>query len=200
MRAPGNAAPQAPAHVDGQQLVHWFTVQGDMAGILQRGVRALTSRARNPDVIPQGPADELARLREQLHNQRRNNLEMKQTLQNQALEIDAYQHKWQLAGQEAQSFGQPARNDSEDFVCCDLVAVERFESTLQKEYDAQLHTRMHALQDECRDHVTGNELKMRAELQQAPQHEFALCRQSTPRWRSPWTRSRKPMSLSLASA
>ena len=42
VRAPGNAAPQAPAHMNGQQLVQWLTVQaGDMTGTLHHGVRAL---------------------------------------------------------------------------------------------------------------------------------------------------------------
>ena len=60
-----------------------------------------------------------------------------------------------LAGQEAQSFAQRTRCSSEDFVRCELAAVEHFESNLQKDCDAQLHTRMHALQDECRDRVSG---------------------------------------------
>ena len=33
---------------------------------------------------------------------------------------------------------------------------------------------MHALQDHCRDHVSG-ELKVRAELQHGLEHESALC-------------------------
>ena len=37
---------------------------------------------------------------------------------------------------------------------------------------------MHALQDECRDRVTGEELKMQIELQHALEHESALCKQS----------------------
>ena len=79
-------------------------------------MRALSSRTSSAAVILQERADELARLREQLHRQRRNNLEMKQMLQNQALAIDAFQHQWQLAGQEAHSFAQRARNNSEDCV------------------------------------------------------------------------------------
>ena len=117
-------------------------------------------------------------LHEQLRRQRRSNLEMKQMLQNQVLAIDAFQHKRQLAGQEAQSFVQCRRKNSEDFVRCELAAVERFESTLQKECDAQLHHRTLALQNKCWDHVAG-ELKTRAEFQQALQHESALCIQST---------------------
>ena len=34
---------------------------------------------------------------------------------------------------------------------------------------------MHELQDECRDHVTGEGLKMHAELPHALEHESALC-------------------------
>ena len=103
---------------------------------------------------------------------------MKQTLQNQTLAIETFQHKGGLAGQEPQSFAQCTRNNSEDFVRCKLAAVQHFESSLQKEHDTQIHARMHALQDECRDHVAGEELKTRAELQHAPEHESALCRQS----------------------
>ena len=65
LRAPGNAAPQALAQQDGQQLVQWLTVQAeDMAGTLQHGVRTLISRTCNPDTRPPGQADEFARLRE----------------------------------------------------------------------------------------------------------------------------------------
>ena len=98
-------------------------------------------------------------------------------LQNQALAIETFQHQRQLAVQEAQSFAQRTRNSSEDFVRCELAAVQSFESSLQKEHDTQLHTRMHALQDERRDHVTGEELKVCAELHHALERESALCRQ-----------------------
>ena len=110
----------------------------------------------------------------------------KQTLQNQALAVDTVQHKWQLARQEAQSFLQRARSQPGDFIRWTLVALERLKSNLQKEYDDQLHCKMHALQDECQDHVSGEELKMRTERQKAPQHESALCRQMLSRSKSPW--------------
>ena len=125
MRAPGNAVPQAPAQMVSQQLVQWLTVQaGDMAGTLQHGVRTVFSPTSSPDVITPG--------------QRRSNLEMKQTLQNQALVIETFKHKRQLAVQEAQSFAQRTRNNSEDFVRCELAAVYHFKASLQKEHDAQL--------------------------------------------------------------
>ena len=38
------------------------------------------------------------------------------------------------------------RSSSGDFVPCELAAVEHFEPNLQKEHDAHLHYRMHALQ------------------------------------------------------
>ena len=85
---------------------------GDMAGTLQHGVRARFCLTISPDL----QADELAHLREQLQRQRRSNLEMKQVLKNEALAIDAFQCMRQFAGQEAQSFAQRTRNNSEDFV------------------------------------------------------------------------------------
>ena len=110
----------------------------------RHGVRALISRTSRPETVPPGQADELACLREQLAAQtRRHTLETKQMLQNQALAIETFQHKGQLAGQKAQSFAQRTRNNSEDFVRCEL-AVQRFELSLQKKHDTQLHTRMHA--------------------------------------------------------
>ena len=117
---------------------------GDMAGTLQHRLRALISRSSN-EVMPRGQADELARLRDQLRQQRRSNLEMKQMLKNQVLAIKA-----------ARPF-----------------------NTSERQYDAQLHTRRHALQDECRERVSGEEFKMRAELRQILQRESALCRQLT---------------------
>ena len=60
------------------------------------------------------------------------------------------------------------------FVRCELAAVERFESHLQKEYDAQLHNNSHALPDEHQDHVNGAKLKKHAEPQQILQHEINL--------------------------
>ena len=75
VRAPGNAAPQTAAQIDGLQLVQWLTVQeGDMAGTIHHG-------GSSPD------------LSHQLHTRWRNNLEMKQMLQNQTLAIETFQHK-----------------------------------------------------------------------------------------------------------
>ena len=59
------------------------------------------------------------------------------------------------------------RAQSEDFVPAELTAVRKFEDSLQRQYDGQLRSHVHVLQDECRDHVGQEEGKMRKELQHA---------------------------------
>ena len=81
---------------------------------------------------------------------------MKAMLHNQALAIDVFQHKWEMAGSEAQTFIQRTRSRFEDFVRCEMIAIERFEFRLQREYECRIHDHALTLQDECRDHV-GNE-------------------------------------------
>ena len=59
------------------------------------------------------------------------------------------------------------RAQSEDFVRAELTAVQRFEDSLQRQFDGQLKSHVHALQDECREHIGQEEDKMRRELQHA---------------------------------
>ena len=98
---------------------------------------------------------------------------MKAMLHNQALAIDAFQHKRQMAGSEAQAFIQRTRSLSEDFVRREMTATERFETRVQhcQEYECRIRDHVLTLQDECRDHVGSEEMKPRAELQQTLQHE-----------------------------
>ena len=96
-------------------------------------------------------------------------------LRNQALAIDTFHSKWHMAGQEAHAFIARTRAQSEDFVRAKLTAVQRFEDSLQRQYDGQLRSHVNALQNECRDHVGQEEDKMRKELQRALTQEFSMC-------------------------
>ena len=84
---------------------------------------------------------------------------MKAMLRNQALAIDAFQHKWQMAGSEAHFYSANKIPQSEDFVRCEMTAIESFESRLQQEYECRIRDRVLALQDECRDHVGNKEMQ-----------------------------------------
>ena len=97
-------------------------------------------------------------------------------LQNQALAIETFQSKWQMADQEAHAFIARTRAQSEDFVRAELATVQRFEDSLQRQCDGQLRSHVNALQDECRDHVGQEEDKMRKELQHALTQESSMCR------------------------
>ena len=66
-----------------------------------------------------------------------------------------------MAGQEARAFVAKTRSQSEDFARAELLSVPRFEDSLQRQYDGQLGSHVHALQDECRDHVGQQEVKLR---------------------------------------
>ena len=81
-----------------------------MTGALQHGVRALLTRANASPPELRGHTDDLARLKGQLQYQKRSNHEMKAMLHSQALATDAFQHKWQMAGSEAQAFIQRTTN------------------------------------------------------------------------------------------
>ena len=70
-----------------------------------------------------------------------------------------------MAGQEAHAFIASTRAQSEDFVRAEFTVVQRFEDSLQRQYDGQLRSHVHALQEECREHVGQEEDKMRKELQ-----------------------------------
>ena len=161
--------------MDGSQLVQWLSVQtGNMAGDLQHNVRALMVRASSPMSVSDG-RDEVSSLKQQLRHQQQAHKELPTMLQNQALEIETFQSKWQMAGQEAHAFIARTRAQSEDFVRAELTAVQRFEDSLQHQYDGQLRSHANALQDECQDHVGQEEDKMRKELQHALTQESIVC-------------------------
>ena len=79
-----------------------------------------------------------------------------------------------MAGQEAHAFKARTRAQSEDFVRAELKAVQRFEDSLQRQYDGQLRSHVNALQNECREHVRQEEDKMLKELQHAPAQESSV--------------------------
>ena len=164
--------------IDGSQLVQWLSVQarhGHMAGDLQHNVRALMVRASFPMPVPDGH-DEVSSLKKQLRHQQQAHKELQTMLRNQALAIETFQRKWQIAGQEAHAFIARTRAQSEDFVRAKLTAVQRCEDNLQHQYDGQLRYDVNALQDECQDHVGQEEDKMRKELQHALAQESNMCR------------------------
>ena len=80
-----------------------------------------------------------------------------------------------MAGQEAHAFIARTRSQSEDFVRAELGAAQRFEDSLQRQYDGQMRSRVNALQDERRKHVGQEEDKMRQELQHALTQESSVC-------------------------
>ena len=143
-----------------------------MAGDLQHNVRALPVRASSPMPVSDG-RDEVSSLKQQLRHQQQAHEELQTLLRNQALAIETFQSKWQMAGQEAHAFIARTRAQSEDFVRAGLTAVQRFEDSLQRQYDGQLRSHVNALQDECRDHQ--EEDKMRKELQHALIQESSVC-------------------------
>ena len=53
---------------------------------------------------------------------------------------------------------------AEDFVRCEMTAIERFESRLQQECECRIRDHVLALQHECQDHVGSEAMKLRAEL------------------------------------
>ena len=162
-----------------QQLVQWLSVQADhMAGSLQQNVRALMVRASSPMPSDSRHQDEVARLRAQLQHSKKVNGDMRALLQNQALAIEQFQNRWQMAGQEAHAFVARTRSESEDFVRAELGAIERFEDRVQRQYSGELQQHVHALQDQCREHVGHEESKLRKELTNALTHESQVCRDS----------------------
>ena len=143
-----------------QQLVQWLSVQADhMAGSLQQNARALMVRVSSPMPSDSRHQDEVARLRAQLQHAKKVNGDMRALLQNQALAIDQFQNRWQMAGQEAHAFVARTRSESEDFVRAELGAIERFEDRVQRQYSGELQQHVHALQDQCREHVGHEESK-----------------------------------------
>ena len=79
-----------------------------------------------------------------------------------------------MADQEAHAFIARTRAQPEDFVRAELTAVQRFEDSLQQQYDGQLTSHVYALQDECREHVGQEEDKMRKGLQHALTQESSV--------------------------
>ena len=174
----GVQQPRAPLEDRGsQQLVQWLSVQADhMAGSLQQNVRALMVRASSPMPSSDRHQDEVARLRAQLQHSKKINGDMRALLQNQALAIEQFQNRWQMAGQEAHAFVVRTRSESEDFVRAELGAIERFEDCMQRQYSGELQKHVHVLQDECREHVGQEESKLRNELTHALTHESQVCK------------------------
>ena len=90
--------------MDGAQLVQWLSVQAsNMVGELQHNVRALMVRGSSPMPVSDGH-DEVASLRKQLRHQQQAHRELQTMLKNQALAIEPFQSKCQMAGQEAHAF------------------------------------------------------------------------------------------------
>ena len=143
---------------------------GNMAGDLQHNVRALMVRASSPMPVSDG-RDEVCSLKQQLRHQQQAHKKLQTMLRNQALAIETFQSRWQMAGQEAHAFIARTRAQSEDFVRAKLTAVQRLEDSLQR----QLRSHVNTLQDECRDHVGQEEDKMRKELQHAFTQESSAC-------------------------
>ena len=63
-----------------------------------------------------------------------------------------------------------------NFARAEVSAVQRREDSLQPQYDGQLRSHVHALQDECRYHVRQEEDKLRKQVQQALGQESSACR------------------------
>ena len=185
--------PQVP--MDGSQLVQWLSVQaGNMAGDLQHNVRALMVRASSPMPVSDG-RDEVSSLRQQLRHQQQAHKELQTMLRNQALAIETFQSKWQMAGQEAHAFIARTRSQSEDFVRAELTAVQRFEDSLQRQYDGQLRSHVNALQDECREHVGQEEDKMRKGAPACPHSGIQCVSRSTATGLTDTMRVRRSMQM-----
>ena len=103
--------------MDGGQLLQWFSVQaGNMVGDLLHNVRALMLRASSSMPVADGH-DEVASLRKQLRHQQQAYRETQTMLKNQALAIEIFQSKWQMAGQEAHAFMAKTRSHHTKGLC-----------------------------------------------------------------------------------
>ena len=76
----------------------------------------------------------------QLCHQQQADRELQTMLQNQALMIENFKSNWQMAGQEAHAYIARTRAQSDDFVGAEFNAVQRFEDSLQRQYDGQLRS------------------------------------------------------------
>ena len=147
-----------------------------MAGNLQHNVPAPMLRANSPMPVSDGH-DEVANLREQLRHQQQIHREMLTMFKKkQILAIKMFQSKWQMVCQKVHAFITKTCSQSEDFVRAELMAVQRLAESLQRQYVGHLRSHVHALQDECRDHVGQEEDKLRKELQKALTQKSNMCR------------------------
>ena len=79
--------------------------------------------------------DGVARLRQQLQHQQQAYRDVKTALKNQALAIETFQSKCQTVGQEAHAFVTRNCSEAEDFVRAEMMSVQRFEDSLQRQCD-----------------------------------------------------------------
>ena len=102
--------------MDGNQLLQWLSVQAsNVAGDLQHNVRARMVKVRSPMPVPDGH-DKVSSLHKQLRHQQQTHRQLQAMLKNQALAIDTFRSKRQMAGQKARAFIARTRARSEDFV------------------------------------------------------------------------------------
>ena len=140
-------------NMDGGQLVQWLSAQaGNMAGDLQHNARALMLRASSPMPVSDGH-DDVASLCKQLRDQQRAHRETQTMLKSQALAIETFQSKWQMAGQEAHALSLGLVRSQRTLHEQNLPLFSDLQDSLQRQYDGQLRAHVHALQDERRDHV-----------------------------------------------
>ena len=95
-------------------------------------------------------------------------------LQNQFLAIETFQSKWLMAGQEAHAFIARTRVQSEDFVLAKLTSVQRFEESLQRQYDGQPRSHVQVTRRMSRP-CWPEAGKMRKEVQDALTQESSVC-------------------------
>ena len=105
---PGAQSQPPQSSMDGSQLVQWLSIH----------------TSRQPMPVSDGH-DEVSSLRKQLRHQQQAHKELQTVLRNQALAIETFQSKWQMAGQEAHAFIARTRAQSEDFVRAELTAAQR---------------------------------------------------------------------------
>ena len=74
-----------------------------MAGDPQHNVKVLMVRVSFPMPVSDGH-DEVSSLRKQLRHQQQTHRDLQIIQQNQALAIETFQSKWQMAGQAAHAF------------------------------------------------------------------------------------------------
>ena len=113
-------------------------------------------------------------------NQPQTHRVMQTMLKNQTLTIKMFQSKWQMAGQKAHVFVTRTRSETENFVREEMVTVQSFEDSFQRQYDGKLRSHVHAIQDECQDRVGQEEDKLRKGLQKALTQKSSMYRDQLP--------------------